>query len=302
MTVNRVLARMDDCLKQAACILANGGPSTDAERDAMRRLFADLGTAAAGVRLRSIERVAAQLGELMACTPAAGAGLPPEAMDALLDGFDLLHLLTRDIEQQQGGRPAAAFDAAVMAHIDRIERILRTGGGRTRARVLAGPGRRRPLAQEVLDRICSEVQQCSVREGSEVRLALTGGDVPVPAPLLGTLGDILMELVRNSVVHGIESTAVRRSKDKQDAGTVAVAVRSDGTRLVAEVSDDGAGIDDAVAVSGRDGGMALIRRRIAELDGYVDVYSEADSGTRVVVQLPVLTPALSGVEVTCSEL
>src|SRR6185312_9580877 len=77
------------------------------------------------------------------------------------------------------------------------------------------------------------------------RLTLSGlGDVP--APYVATVKDCLIQMLRNSAVHGIETAETRRALAKSEAGAVRVDFRrsGDGYELVFE--DDGAGISPQV--------------------------------------------------------
>jgi two-component system chemotaxis sensor kinase CheA len=64
----------------------------------------------------------------------------------------------------------------------------------------------------------------------------------VPAAYAPTIKDCLIQMLRNSAVHGIEMPEVRRAQAKQDTGAVQVVFHkvSDGYELVFE--DDGAGM------------------------------------------------------------
>ncbi|MBV8343208.1 MAG: Hpt domain-containing protein, partial [Gammaproteobacteria bacterium] len=73
------------------------------------------------------------------------------------------------------------------------------------------------------------------------RLKLAGlGEVP--APYAAAVKDCIIQMLRNSAVHGIETPEARRALSKQDPGVVRVEFRksADGFELVFE--DDGAGI------------------------------------------------------------
>jgi len=73
------------------------------------------------------------------------------------------------------------------------------------------------------------------------RLTLSGL-ADVPSPYIGTVKDCVIQMLRNSAVHGIEPAEARRALAKADVGTVRVDFRraGDGYELVFE--DDGAGI------------------------------------------------------------
>ncbi len=73
------------------------------------------------------------------------------------------------------------------------------------------------------------------------KLTLTGL-ADVPAAYTTTVKDLLIQMLRNAAVHGIEPPDVRRAHTKQDVGRVSVEFRkaAEGYELVFE--DDGAGI------------------------------------------------------------
>lgn len=77
----------------------------------------------------------------------------------------------------------------------------------------------------------------------EKRFKLTmTGLAEVPASYIATVKDCVIQMLRNSAVHGIENSDVRRAQTKDDVGAVRVDFRKagDGYELVFE--DDGAGI------------------------------------------------------------
>ena len=57
-------------------------------------------------------------------------------------------------------------------------------------------------------------------------------------------------MMRNAVVHGIESPEVRREKEKPAAGRITIRLHREGSEMVIDVADDGPGIsiDDAERV------------------------------------------------------
>ena len=103
---------------------------------------------------------------------------------------------------------------------------------------------------------------------------------------------ILQPLVENALHHGIARRA--------GAGRVEIAAWRDGADLVLEVSDDGPGIDPAMA--GRNGeavGLGNTRRRLAELYGErqrLEAGGSAGAGFRVTVRLPWHTDPLRRTE------
>lgn len=76
-----------------------------------------------------------------------------------------------------------------------------------------------------------------------VELTVTGGDVRLESDVLGSLQTALVQLVRNAVAHGIESTEQRRAARKPETGTIAIEVTRRGGRVHIACRDDGAGLD-----------------------------------------------------------
>ena len=85
----------------------------------------------------------------------------------------------------------------------------------------------------------------SLQADKRVTLATAGGDTPLDKALLELANDALGHLVRNAIVHGLETPAARRAAGKPDAGTVRVTAAVRGGEVLVEVADDGAGIDPA---------------------------------------------------------
>lgn len=96
----------------------------------------------------------------------------------------------------------------------------------------------------------------------------------VPQHVLEAASSVIRECVANAAKHSA-------SRDVQ----VSVRVRRSG--LEVEIRDHGRGFDPAVA--GLDGhlGLEMMRRRVAELSGTLDIRSSPGQGTRVIARLPV---------------
>ena len=65
----------------------------------------------------------------------------------------------------------------------------------------------------------------------------------IPSVLKKPLKDLMIQLVRNAVTHGIESAEVRESLGKDAVGTVSISARNEGNVLSLSVRDNGGGIN-----------------------------------------------------------
>jgi two-component system chemotaxis sensor kinase CheA len=162
--------------------------------------------------------------------------------------------------------------------------------------------------------------------GKEAELIVIGGDTEVDRSVLEQIKDPLIHLLRNSLDHGLEPPAVRRAAGKPAQGTITLSAAQHGSSVRIEVADDGAGIPVARVkasavrqgvltpeaaealgerealwlifrsglstspivsdLSGRGVGLDVVRENIERLTGSLEVESEAGSGTRFILSLP----------------
>ena len=131
------------------------------------------------------------------------------------------------------------------------------------------------------------------------------------------LRDPLLHVVRNALAHGIEDPELRRQRGKPAQGTIRVVASVAGEHLVLDVSDDGAGLDEAALraaghkqglvglpltavlhspgistarevtpLSGRGVGLDAVAQRIGLLGGSVDYVSRPGGGLTVTLRAP----------------
>jgi two-component system chemotaxis sensor kinase CheA len=81
-------------------------------------------------------------------------------------------------------------------------------------------------------------------EGKRVRLETAGGETALDKAVLDRLGEPLLHLLTNAVVHGIESPADRRRAGKPEEGVLSLAAVSRSGRVAIEAADDGRGLDE----------------------------------------------------------
>jgi Amt family ammonium transporter len=87
-------------------------------------------------------------------------------------------------------------------------------------------------------------QRLAERYGKEVELEMSGFEACDFNPARRkAIKDILLQLVRNSVYHGIEEPAGRRRAGKAEKGSISIRAGADESSLRIVYRDDGAGID-----------------------------------------------------------
>jgi two-component system chemotaxis sensor kinase CheA len=170
------------------------------------------------------------------------------------------------------------------------------------------------------------VRDLSQSLGRRVRLQLEGEDTELDKSLLEAIKDPLTHAVRNSLDHGIEPQEVRAAAGKDPEGTLKLRASHEGSHVIIEVSDDGAGIavekvrqkaierglisaeraaqlgerellqliflpgfSTAAAVtnvSGRGVGMDVVRTNVEKIGGKVEIDSRAGMGTTLRLRIP----------------
>src|SRR5664279_932408 len=86
------------------------------------------------------------------------------------------------------------------------------------------------------------VRDLSQSLGRRVRLEVEGQDTELDKSLLEAIKDPLTHAVRNSLDHGIEPPDVRLAAGKDPEGTLKLRAAQEGSHVIIEISDDGAGI------------------------------------------------------------
>ncbi len=160
----------------------------------------------------------------------------------------------------------------------------------------------------------------------DVVLEMIGEDTDLDKNLVEALADPLIHLVRNSVDHGIEMPDDREAAGKPRQGTVTLAAKQEGEHILLTITDDGAGIDaaglskniiekglmdeDSISrlndkeiynliflpgfsikkeisdVSGRGVGMDVVKTRINQLNGMIEIDSKPGKGTIMTIKVP----------------
>lgn len=170
------------------------------------------------------------------------------------------------------------------------------------------------------------IRDLSQERGKQVQLEIRGEKTELDKRMIDELGDPLLHLIRNSIDHGLESPDERRQAGKPEVGTIVLEASHSGNNVFVSVQDDGAGIDigrvrskivdrglldaesaaalssqqvinhiwhpgfstaDRVTeISGRGVGMDIVKSRISELNGSIEVSTDPGAGTQFLLRLP----------------
>ncbi len=180
--------------------------------------------------------------------------------------------------------------------------------------------------KKVFGRFPRVVRDLARSLNKDIKLILEGEDTDLDKNLVEALADPLVHLVRNSVDHGIETPDIREKMGKNREGTVLLSASQEGDHILLTIRDDGAGMDadklksiaiergvldaDAAArmsdkdafslifapgfstkteiseVSGRGVGMDVVKTKITQLNGTVNIDSEMGIGTVLEIKVP----------------
>ena len=96
--------------------------------------------------------------------------------------------------------------------------------------------------EAVADRFYGVVRQASKELGKRVNLDIEGGRLEVDRSVLERMTPAFEHLLRNAVVHGIETPAERASAGKPVDGAISISVSQEGNDVAVVFRDDGRGI------------------------------------------------------------
>ncbi len=206
----------------------------------VRRSFEDMAT--------NVARLRSQLRELELQTesqrsPAVVQGSSPDPrFDPLeLDRYTRSQELTRLMAE-------AINDVAVVQH--QLQRAMQSAEGNLAAQTRQTRDLQRDLLRSRLvafDSLGERLQRC-VRLAAEdcgktAELRLEHGELELERSVLERLVPVLEHLLRNAVVHGLETDVQRHLLRKPLPGRISIALQSHDKDLSITLSDDGAGLD-----------------------------------------------------------
>ena len=178
----------------------------------------------------------------------------------------------------------------------------------------------------LFNRFKRSIRDITQELSKQVTLEIDGEKTELDKRMIDEIGDPLNHLIRNCVDHGIESADMRIQNGKPEVATVSLTASHRGNNVFITVEDDGRGIDinrvkqtavtrgvitqnsadqltedEAVElifqpgfstaqeisdISGRGVGMDIVRTKIGQLNGTVEVSSKRGIGTKFIIRLP----------------
>jgi len=195
--------------------------------------------------------------------------------------------------------------------------------------------------KKVFGRFPRVVRDLSRSIKKEIKLEMMGEETDLDKNLVEALADPLVHLVRNAVDHGIELPDVREQKGKSREGTVSLSATQEGDHILLSIEDDGAGMDPEVLrrkavekglmdeetaarmddkecfnlifmagfstkeeisdISGRGVGMDVVKTRITQLNGSLDIDSELGKGSLLTIKVPLTLAILPTLMIAMGE-
>lgn len=180
--------------------------------------------------------------------------------------------------------------------------------------------------KKVFGRFPRVVRDLARSLAKEIRLELRGEDTDLDKNLVEALADPLVHLVRNAVDHGIEMPDQREAAGKSREGRVILTASQEGDHIQLMIEDDGKGMnpdklrgivvekglmdEESAArledrdcfnlifmpgfstkseisdISGRGVGMDVVKTRINQMSGSVEIDSVEGEGSKIIIKVP----------------
>lgn len=206
--------------------------------------------------------------------------------------------------------------AKAVANLDVVTGDLQTSVMKTRMQPI----------KKVFGRFPRVVRDLARNLKKEVTLELKGEETDLDKNLVEALADPLVHLVRNAVDHGIEQPEEREASGKPRNGTVILSAEQEGDHILLSIQDDGKGMDpkklqqiavdkgvmdqDAADrltdsesfnlifapgfstkteisdISGRGVGMDVVKTKITQLNGTINIDSVQGRGSKIMIKVP----------------
>lgn len=212
--------------------------------------------------------------------------------------------------------------------LDRISNLLQEGVMKVRMVPL----------KHIFNRFPRLVRDLSRRLNKKIDMVINGEDTEVDKAMIDYLSDPLIHIIRNSIDHGFENEAERKSLNKNPVGKLELSANSEGNIINIFISDDGRGLnlekirkkaiknqlispdiilkdqdaynlifepgfstaDEITSVSGRGVGLDVVKKNIEKLNGSIRVDSVKDKGTKFNIKIPLTLAIIQGLMIEVS--
>lgn len=248
---------------------------------------------------------------------------PDQLFDPLeMDRFSQLQQLSRALAESMSDLQSIQ---GLLEEHTRLAESLLLQQSRAGAELQEGLMRARMVPFEsVLPRLRRLVRQEGDALGKRVRLGIDGGQGELDRGVLERMAAPFEHMLRNALVHGLESPEERRRAGKDEEGEIRIRVARQATEVIIEVIDDGRGIDpdrvrstaiargllapesdlsdrdlfgfimepgfstaDALTqYAGRGVGLDVVASEIKQLGGSLSIDSAQNAGTTFSIRLP----------------
>jgi two-component system chemotaxis sensor kinase CheA len=249
--------------------------------------------------------------------------------ELILERNFLLNLFPK-IEEKYPKDEDVSRASEVVANIDKIISMLRFSIMKMRMIPL----------KTIFSKFPGTVRNIARQFGKKVELITEGEDTEVDRNIVDEIEEPIIHLIRNSIDHGIEKPEERIALGKPPEGKIVLRAYYEGENVVIEVEDDGKGIDPeiirrkavekgfiteeqansmtekdiinlifipgfsskdvATEVSGRGVGMDVVKSKIVQLKGTLDIETEVGTGTKITMKLPLTIGIMNTLKVSCN--
>lgn len=247
--------------------------------------------------------------------------LSPQRLDRIIDAVG--ELVTAQVRLSRLAENQS--DPQLIAVVEEIERLtidLRDGS----------MGLRMVSVKSLFQRFTRLVRDLSQSLGKEVDFMTEGEETELDRTVIERLYDPLVHLIRNSLDHGLEPPAIRKHNGKSQRGCLILRASQQGSEVLIEVIDDGAGInlekvrskaieraliredsklderetlelifhpgfstsETVSGVSGRGVGMDVVKSNVEALRGHVEIDNTPGQGCIMILRFPLTMAIIDG--------
>ena len=239
-----------------------------------------------------------------------------------MDRYTRLQELTRILAESVND--VATVEQNLMRDLDQVDAALTQQARLSRELTQHLMGVRMVPFASIGERLQRVLRQTAHETGKQAVLVIEGGETELDRSVLERMTGPIEHLLRNAVVHGIESADVRAANGKVAQGEVRLALVQAGNEVEIVISDDGGGLDyegirnEAIrrgllsagqsadetklaqliyqpgfttasklsAIAGRGVGMDVVRTETMALGGRIEVRARPKRGTSFSLHLP----------------